>query len=330
MVYERSPDSWVARVTIDGRQIWLGTHRTKEEAEAAVIRAGKGDLPSTITVEHWAAKWQLIYPGNRNPETNRQTQIMVAPFARAYARRRLTDITPLMAQSWAVTHPGQVRYLRLMFGKAVRAGILDRNVWEGVELPTGGADSPPAARRSPAAWEVDALVSAARRRYGDRTADMLVFTAYTGLRLMEVADVQAGDVRSDGRRLLVRGKRRAGEADPRERTVAVFPAAREAFLRHAPDVGLVWRSPAGRRWSRAAVARVMRSATEDAGIERLTFHGLRHWHATWLLNQGASDLDVALQLGHGRKDGTVDPTLVRRTYGHPDVESGLQRLEALR
>jgi len=74
----------------------------------------------------------------------------------------------------------------------------------------------------------------------------------------------------------------------------------------------------------------MRSATEDAGIERLTFHGLRHWHATWLLNQGASDLDVALQLGHGRKDGTVDPTLVRRTYGHPDVESGLQRLEALR
>src|SRR6185503_3421081 len=109
MVYERSPDSWVARVTIDGRQIWLGTHRTKEEAEAAVIRAGKGDLPPTITVEHWAAKWQLIYPGNRNPETNRQTQVMVAPFTRAYARRRLSDITPLMAQSWAVTHPGQVR-----------------------------------------------------------------------------------------------------------------------------------------------------------------------------------------------------------------------------
>lgn len=329
MVYERSPDSWVARVTIDSRQIWLGTYRTEEEAEAAVIRAGKGELPFTITVDHWAAKWQLIFPGNRNPETERQVRVMIAPFVRAYARRRMTDITPLMAQSWAVSHPGQVRYLRLMFSKAVRAGILGRNVWEGVELPTGGADNPPAARRSPEAWEVAALVGAARPRFGDRTADMLLFTAYTGLRLMEVADVQASDVRSDGRRLLVRGKRRAGETDPRERTVAVFPAAREAFLRHAPDVGLVWRSPAGRRWTRPAVARVVRAAAEDAGLERLTFHSLRHFHASWLLDQGASDLDVALQLGHGRKDGTVDPTLVRRTYGHPDVESGLQRLERM-
>jgi integrase len=73
----------------------------------------------------------------------------------------------------------------------------------------------------------------------------------------------------------------------------------------------------------------VQAAAEDAGLERLTFHSLRHFHASWLLNQGASDLDVALQLGHGRKDGTVDPTLVRRTYGHPDVESGLARLEAL-
>jgi hypothetical protein len=62
-------------------------------------------------------------------------------------------------------------------------------------------------------------------------------------------------------------------------------------------------------------------ARAKVGLPELRFHDLRHFHATWLLDQGASDMDVAIQLGH--RDGGVQ---VRRTYGHPSRERALARL----
>jgi integrase len=322
-VYKRSEGSFAARAYVGGKAVWLGTYRTREEAQEAVVRAGQGALPAAMTVEEWGARWLLVFPGRRNPQSEAHYTQMLRPFLRAHARRRVADITQLEAQTWAVAHPSQVRYLRMMFGKAKRAGIVERNVWEAVETTVRRRP-----RRAPSAQELEVLVATARGRYDDRFADMMVFTAYTGLRLSEVADVQTGDMHSDGRRLRVRGKRRAGEADPRERTVAVFPAARAAFAAHAPEVGLVWRALDGERWTRFTVAEAMRMICAAALVEDVTFHSLRHFHASWLLDQGASDLDVALQLGHVKADGTVDPSLVRRRYGHPDVEAGLARLEA--
>lgn len=327
MVYERSPGSWAARVTIGKRQVWLGTHPSREAAENAVLRARRGTLPSSVTVDEWAARWAVIYPGRRNESTASHTHTMCRPFTKAYGHKRVCDIGPWEAQGWALQYPSQVRYLRLMFAKAKTAGIIERNPWDDVELPVGSRREG-RQRRAPSWEEYEAMVSAARSRFGDRTADMLVFTAFTGLRLMEMADVQTGDMHPGGRRLAVRGKRRAGDDAPRERTVAVFAEARDAFRAHAPDLGFVWRSAAGRRWTRFSVAEMMRAVCRDAGVgPGVTFHSLRHFHASWLLNRGASDLDVALQLGHGTANGTVDPGLVRRVYGHPDVEMGLQRLE---
>jgi integrase len=54
------------------------------------------------------------------------------------------------------------------------------------------------------------------------------------------------------------------------------------------------------------------------------WHDLRHFHATWLLDRGASVLDVAIQLGH--RDGGE---LVRRRYGHPSSDLALGRLAAV-
>lgn len=44
--------------------------------------------------------------------------------------------------------------------------------------------------------------------------------------------------------------------------------------------------------------------------EEFTFHGLRHTHASQLIQAGATVYSVADQLGH------ADPTTVLRTYGH--------------
>src|SRR5947207_1877894 len=97
-IYERSPGSFVARVTIAGRQVWLGTHSSREDAEAAVLRAGRGVLPSSMTVAEWAARWMLVFPGRRNPGTEEHNAQMVAPFARAFGSRRLSSIGMEVAQ----------------------------------------------------------------------------------------------------------------------------------------------------------------------------------------------------------------------------------------
>ncbi len=315
-------DRFAARLTVAGRQVWLGTHESREAAERAVARARGGVLPSGSTVAEWAACWQDLYPGNRNAETERHNAQMVGPFVRAHGRRKLSEVDGLIAQAWAVRSPGSVRYLRLMFGKAVKAGALADNVWDAVE--TAGVTAPP--RVPPTSLELARCLTAARARDGwwSHFADLIEFTAYSGLRLEEVADVQVADVVEPGR-LVVRGKRRAGEADPRVRVCAVFGPGVEALGRQAPQVGRVWRSKTGRRLNKHSVGRAFAEVAGVAGYSG-TFHGMRHYLATWLLDQGAAPQDVAIQLGHVDRAGHADTTQVRRTYGHPSVAQALRRL----
>jgi integrase len=62
---------------------------------------------------------------------------------------------------------------------------------------------------------------------------------------------------------------------------------------------------------------------DGLGLKGCRWHDLRHFHATWLLDQGNSAEDVAVQLlGHS------DPTEILRTYGHPSQERARQRLRA--
>jgi integrase len=319
-VYRRPDGRWHARL----RGKHLGYHETQEAAQEAVERArGTGTLQAS-TVALWAGLWPSLYPGRRNEETEAHNAEMVAPFVRAHGPRNLAAVTRLDAQAWAVAHPGHVRYLRLMFGKAVRAGLLDENVWDYVEAQ-GRSKTP---RVPPTPEELARLEQAARARGWSHFADLVVFTAYTGLRLQEVSGVQTKDVLESGRRVVVSGKRRAGQADPPVRTVAVFGPGQAALGRQLPEVGRVWRSPSGRALNRDSVGRQFRAVREDAGYTG-SFHGLRHYCASWLLDRGASREDVAVQLGHMDEAGHVDTTQVQRTYGHYSPAAALVRLEAL-
>ena len=278
-----------------------------------------------VTVGEWSAMWMDLYPGNRNYETEKHVRRMCAPFTRAHTDEPLTSIRPIDAQAWAVAHPSHVSYLRMMFRKALQAGLLEANVWERVEVVD---DSTP--RVPPTPIELGRLVSGARARGGwwSHFADCILFTAYSGLRGEEVERVATKDILEAGTRLVVYGKRLAGQLEPRERTVAVFEPGRAALLRHAPDLGRVWRAPAGGKLTQTVRDRRYKSLTTEVGVTG-TFHGLRHYCATWLLDQGASEMDVAIQLGHRDRAGRVDVTQVRRVYGHPTVGPALSRLEAV-
>jgi Phage integrase family len=320
---------FAARVTPNGRQLWLGTYVTREDAEAAIADFWRFNPPKNaarqilFTVAEWADCWALLYPGARNPQTALHNARMIAPFVREYGPRQIRSITEMEAQAWAIRSPGSVRYLRMMWRRAVKANVAVENPWGDVEI-----SQTERAKHVPSAVQVDLMAAAAKARGWASFAGCIVFTAYTGLRVGEVADVSTGDVREDGRRLLVRGKRRAGEAAPRQRVVAVFPPARAVLLAHAPDIGLVWRSVQDRRLTQDTVSRMFGRVREDVGFLG-TFHSLRRFHASWLADQGADARDIAMQLGHTDRWGRPYPELVNRVYAHPAVEPALARLEAV-
>lgn len=280
------------------------------------------------TIAEWEGAWQALYPGRRSPETRQNYRYQVATFVRAHGTTRLKDFTPLMAQRWIVQFPGTKKVLSQMFAKAVKAGLVEFNVFDRTEAPAAHREP----RMPPTAAELHALVQCARGYggwWGGHLADMVVFTAFSGLRLNEVGGVLASDVLDGGNRLVVRaGKRGPGEAVPRVRTVGVFGPGRGALMRQKPHVGRVWswRSP-DRALDKDAVARDFRRLADEAGYSG-SFHGLRHHCATWLQDRGASPEDIAVQLGHVDRAGHANPRLVRRVYSHPDVGEALSRLDA--
>lgn len=63
-------------------------------------------------------------------------------------------------------------------------------------------------------------------------------------------------------------------------------------------------------WKKVPVLLALGKACDLAGIERLTFHELRHTYATTLINRGVPLVYVAAQLGH------TDTKMVEKHYGH--------------
>jgi len=64
------------------------------------------------------------------------------------------------------------------------------------------------------------------------------------------------------------------------------------------------------RWLKNDTKGPMAAAYVKAGIEKVTFHELRHTYASTLINQGVPLKVIAEQLGH------VDTRMVEEHYGH--------------
>ena len=166
----------------------------------------------------------------------------------------------------------------------------------------------------PSAQEVDALAA----RLGGDLGRMVLVAAYSGLRLSEVAALEGRDVLRRGDMVLV--KVRCGKGG-KARTSVVLP---EGVAALEPRAGLLFRRREGGAWTRQTVNRRWLVARRDLGLEHVTFHGLRHFHATLLLDRGVAVMDVAAQLGH-----SDNGELVRATYGHPDVGAALERVASI-
>jgi integrase len=268
-----------------------------------------------VTVDEWVTEFARSSTG-RSAETLRHTLTMVRPFQVAFERTELHGVSRLDARRWCAEHPSSARYVRLLFAEAVRAGLVEENVFE----RPGTRPKAKMDRTPPTEAELLRIMGEAVPSF----REFVCVAAWTGLRLSELAAVRREDVEQVPKlRIVVRRGKGGREGD----RVCVFGPAVDV-VRDLCDrrVGHLFWTRTGRLWNRHHVGVEWRSVRgEFAG----SFHTLRHMHATWLVDRGASYQDVATQLRHFDKHGRPNIELIARVYGHPSPDVALERLEAL-
>jgi len=215
-------------------------------------------------------------------------------------------------------HANQLRQLLRYLGMR---GFADGGLAEAV--PSVGRWRDAGIPQFPASLAIDRLLESCdrSRRVGVRDLAILMLLARLGLRTIEVARLELGDLywRSGEIEIDGKGHQRARlplASDVGEALVAYLGLrcrrdTRRVFLtEHAPTRPI---QPAG-------VKSVVRDACRRAGIEHVAAHQLRHALASQLMREGASLIDISQVLRHKHLESTaiyakVDLTRLRQAAG---------------
>jgi integrase len=323
---------WQARYRDpSGRQVSApATFASKGDA-AAYIAARQTDINRSdyvdprlgkTTLAEWATQW-LALPGKR-PRAIERDRIGLAPFLEALGRVELARLTPLDIQAVVngraetvrpATVHRDVAALRAVLSAAVDADMIGRSPLRKVALPKRRAPE----RASLEPNELAALVDEMPARFR-----ALVLTAgVLGLRWGEAIALRVRDIHTLTRIITVaqtveelNGTVRIvpeTKTDASRRTIAAPPFLIEAIAAHLaahrPGVGpddLVFVGDKGGVLRRSFSQRVFNPAAHRAGLEGLTFHGLRHAAVSAMVSEGVHPRIMAKRAGHSASRLTLD------------------------
>ena len=168
------------------------------------------------------------------------------------------------------------------------------------------------------------------RRYVTRRRDasLILFLLHTGLRLSEVVSLQISDAQTSERKGSVLVRRGKGN---KERLVPLNAEARKALqewlaVRPKNSGAFIWvavEAAADEGLSGRAVQRILHRYAQDAGLENLTPHILRHTFAKNLANNNVGLEKIAALLGHA----SLNTTRIYITPDARDLERAVEQLE---
>lgn len=219
--------------------------------------------------------------------------------------------------------------LRGFYKEQVRAGVLERSPFAGLDMQLPRARSLP---RALSRGEARLLAAAASRGLveagsvaGKAWPAAVLLLVSVGLRVGELVRLRPADFDPDSGGLHVRGKGR------RERRVFVVDTrlrdAIGALAKRSGATSLF--APDGFSWSTQAVRRSLRILAGEAGIaRRVTPHMLRHTCATLLLEDGVDIRYLQRLLGHENIATTaiyahVGDSALKKALAGADMLAGL-------
>jgi integrase len=293
-----------------------------------------------MKVETAVAEWAERFP-RPAASTTSNSQSQHKHFAGHFGGRELDSITTGEFERFAQVHPGAARYARTLLNDYADAGMLDSRPADGVRIPR-------LAKKKvivPTVEEVEKLISTAKSCASTRSKDnhytqiatMIPVAAYTGLREGEQRALAVVDVRARGKHGGVIEAEVEYSIDRREQLKEPKTKSSQDTFTFLADTPRIMRLLASEDWNQVKrdtptpvregrfwpLTRAQRQNAWDyvrkqAGVS-VTWHSLRHFCATWLLDNDAAIDDVALQLRCSVEE-------VRETYGHPNRKAALARL----
>jgi integrase len=298
-----------------------------------------------ITTGPWADQW-LASQTHLKPSTRARYEGILSRHIRPrWGSTPLSQISHSDVQSWVsglLLAPATVRYIHRVFSLllelAVRDGRIPKNPAAGVRLPRAGQPE----KRFLTPEQVHQLADTAAQypipEVGGQYRALVLTLAFCGLRWGEVAALRVKRVDPLRRRLtvaesvtevsgrLVWGtpKSHAARSVPMPRFLAELLAERVAGKAADDLVFTTWRGRPLRNlnWRRDVFDR----AAEDAGLDGLTPHELRHTAASLAVSAGANVKAVQRMLGHGSAAMTLD---VYSGLFDDDLDGIASRLDAL-
>lgn len=360
----KTKTAWVADYFDQAGARHSKTFGTKKAADAFLVGArhevarGVHTADSaSITISEAAAVWLKAVRANDWERSTvrpyeRHVKLHILPMLGDQKLSRLT--TPLIERFKTDLLQSRSRpmtrkvlgSLKMMIGEAMRQGHIAQNVAAPVKVDGRTRDRERIAVPSKA--EINAILRAVEGRW----RSLLVVAIFTGLRASELRGLRWADIDFEGRTLTV--AQRADQwgiigppkSDAGRRTVPLPPIALTALKEWRlgcprGDADLVFPNGAGRVESHSNIVnrgfdptQLVAGVSEPTGETdqegnpvigaKYSFHALRHFYASWVIEQGFSPKRIQALLGHASIQMTYD------TYGHlfPSLEDDHAKLAA--
>lgn len=330
---------WVARYTDPTGKERSKSFNTQREAKAFIqeqeraIRRSEWIAPTDITVADLTQDRinQARTPSTRNNRTTLKNNLgdladmLIMEVKPAHIRTWLTQLAD--GRPWAnntgladSTIASLAAILHGIFTQAINDDLITRHPMRGVPLPrvTISADR----ARIPTIEDINLLITTALgtgigRAPNPTTAAMIQVGAETGLRAGELCGLRVRNVDFLRKELHI-----VEQIDQRTRTFAPLKTASsrrvvpigqstvdviEAQLQRHPrnPDETVFCSKEGKPLSSGDVGARFRTVAKACGLD-VTFHGLRHFYASALIDSGASVVMVQRALGHASASMTLN------------------------
>jgi integrase len=259
-----------------------------------------------------------------------------------FGQRRLCDITKLDVQqfvadkfrqglAWQTVRNAWI-VLSSVFDAAVDYSYLNSNPARGVKFPLQGLRKETKILNAVALAKLLAQLCEPHR-------SMVILTALTGLRVGELlalrwkmVDLTAGTIRIS--ESVFHGQVQIPKSERSVRVIPIGPQTRLLLEEHRKRVAAKWDEEGlvfpnkfgGPLRESNLLERVLRPAGKAAGLERVTWHQLRHVHASTLHDIGIPAKIAQQQLGHA----SIETTLNIYTHAIPETHRrAIESLEAV-
>ncbi|SDP46524.1 Site-specific recombinase XerD [Pedococcus dokdonensis] len=331
---EKRPGGYIGRYRLDGRAKSTTVFKRKRDAtEAAEEAERQGKLgehidrrKGRITVEEWSQRW--LDSLHVSPKTrSTYEELLSSLILPTWGRVPLNQVSLSEVKKWVANMEGPrgpVSASRKHAASSQLVRMLDAAVDEWIILnnpartASGKANYRPSPKRHKAHRylshaELEALALAA----GDHGA-MIRLAGLTGLRWGEITALRVRDVDSLHGRItverafsIVGGKKVLGPPKTHERRTVTFPRSLgEQLTAQAAGRGkndLLFSTRTGEPLDNANFSKqILTQAWKMAGIDRLTFHDLRHTAASLAVQAGGNVKTVQNMLGHASATMTLD------------------------